>query len=51
MKYCSLPSFIAWFTNGRAEQELEELMTDIRQLSDNLLGYFEAKFKQLSGNK
>lgn len=51
MKYCSLPSFIAWFTNGRAEQELEELMTDIHQLSDNLLGYFEAKFKQLSENK
>lgn len=51
MKYCSLRSFAAWFTNGRAEQELEELMTDIRQLSDNLLGYFEAKFKQLSERK
>ena len=51
LKYCSLKSFIAWFTNGRAEQELEELMTDIHQLSDNLLGYYEAKLKQLSENK
>ena len=51
LKYVSLKSFVAWFTNGRAEQELEELMSDIRQLSDNLLGYFEAKLKQIAENK
>ena len=48
LKFCSIRSFLAWFTHGRVDAELAECLADIQKLSGNLLGYYGEKFKQLA---
>jgi len=48
LKYTSIPSFIQWLTNGRVEEEVEQLISDVQKLNNNTVSFYGSKLEQLA---
>ncbi len=48
LKFTSIRSFISWFTHGRVDTELVELLNDIQKLNNNLVTFFGFKLIEMA---